>query len=96
MSLSQLESPVQYFDPKGHKPVLNIAKRHLVIEWLWNSSAQIPYHLVIQFPFFIYSIQHKLACHATSVLTISTEVSMLLDMFHYGLLTIYIVVYFNR
>ena len=65
-------SPVQSFDSKGHKPVLNTADQHLDIEWPWDSSAQIPYHLVIQFPCFICGIQHRLALHATSVLTMSS------------------------
>ena len=49
-------------------PLLNIANWHLGIEWPWDSSAQIPYHLVIQFPHFIYSIQHRLdmLCHLSS------------------------------
>ena len=34
--------------------------------------------------------------HVTSVLSTSTEVSTLLDTFHYGLLTIRTVIYFNR
>ena len=72
MSLSQLESPVQSSLLKGHKPVLNTADQHLGIEWPWDSSAQIPYHLVIQFPCFICGIQHRLVLHATSVLTTSS------------------------